>query len=133
MPSRNLMPSLTPLRFQSRNRESYLFKFSTLVITRYRTNRFQSRNRESYLFKCSASSTGAGGCTCTFQSRNRESYLFKSMGCLRLSGNRRSSFQSRNRESYLFKSIARKHPMKLRISFNLVIENLIFSSSFPQA
>ena len=36
---------------------------------------FQSRNRESYLFKGTSKARSRKGCR--FQSRNRESYLFK--------------------------------------------------------
>ena len=38
-------------RFQSRNRESFLFKYNTWSIAVLRTSPFQSRNRESFLFK----------------------------------------------------------------------------------
>ena len=37
-------------------------------------------------------------------------------------------FQSRNRESYLFKTRMEEPVLRTRFSFNLVIENLIFSS-----
>ena len=42
--------------------------------------------------------------------------------------NPRGMFQSRNRESYLFKSRAATVETSPAICFNLVIENLIFSS-----
>ena len=41
--------------------------------------RFQSRNRESYLFKSTTDTDRRGG-KALFQSRNRESYLFKHQG-----------------------------------------------------
>ena len=41
-------------------------------------------------------------------------------------------FQSRNRESYLFKCPERKPIRGCDERFNLVIENLIFSSKSPQ-
>ncbi len=37
--------------FQSRNRESYLFKFDPQLEVGVPSQKFQSRNRESYLFK----------------------------------------------------------------------------------
>ena len=68
--------------FQSRNRESYLFK--EVRVPRSRRKRrwrgiwtFQSRNRESYLFKVNLVVKGIGIRKSRFQSRNRESYLFK--------------------------------------------------------
>ena len=91
-------------KFQSRNRESYLFKVSYRV--RYHTLitcfnlvieslifsriRFAKRLHKSRMD--------------AFQSRNRESYLFK-VECYTCYGftESRSEFQSRNRESYLFK------------------------------
>ena len=63
-----------------------------------------------------------------FQSRNRVSSLFKSVVTTR---NRfhRLPFQSRNRVSSLFKSTQCFWPHQKRVSFNLVIEYLLFSSS----
>ena len=86
--------------FQSRNRESYLFKLGAIIVMLKALRSFQSRNRESYLFK-SRTQLAADTHIILFQSRNRESYLFKhKVG------------------SVLFAAF---------ISFNLVIENLIFS------
>ena len=92
--------------FQSRNRESYLFKESEPARKPTTEISFQSRNRESYLFKLTDSWYIMN--EYLFQSRNRESYLFKYRRpqnshwpdplCL---------FQSRNRESYLFKQSLR--------------------------
>ena len=69
-------------------------------------------------------------CSGLFQSRNRESYLFKqahfSEGLAVA-----IVFQSRNRESYLFKSVSVSRRVKSSWSFNLVIENLIFSRFTP--
>ena len=89
---------------------------------------FQSRNRESYLFK---DRTGGHHLSQqgTFQSRNRESYLFKEEDLPLQKAVDEMKFQSRNRESYLFKQ---GHSVMLsqtdHLCFNLVIENLIFSS-----
>ena len=62
-------------KFQSRNRESYLFKESIADRLQADAEMFQSRNRESYLFKCTFDELGQ--IESMFQSRNRESYLFK--------------------------------------------------------
>ena len=114
------------LTFQSRNRESYLFK-SILGVHPVvaQTSMFQSRNRESYLFKkkvlrCYRNTRNM------FQSRNRESYLFKCF-CRCRCVSRYSKFQSRNRESYLFKEQKPDLVPDTFWGFNLVIENLIFS------
>ncbi len=62
--------------FQSRNRESYLFKSERKGFFPVNLFVFQSRNRESYLFK-SAVNFAETSAPPSFQSRNRESYLFK--------------------------------------------------------
>ena len=111
--------------FQSRNRESYLFKCFKKSLVGLPAREFQSRNRESYLFKGGVQDFFRGENAgfnlgienlifsskhgyyykdrwLPFQSRNRESYLFK----LQKWGDRwekHQQFQSRNRESYLFK------------------------------
>ena len=64
--------------FQSRNRESYLFKLSS---TRrwVRASKFQSRNRESYLFKDFAE-TGINDKSCRFNLAI-ENLIFSSAVC----------------------------------------------------
>ena len=63
-----------------------------------------------------------------FQSRNRESYLFNwPMPCWMR--DRLHTFQSRNRESYLFNTgVDTTDQCGSPAGFNLVIENLIFST-----
>ena len=120
---------ITDIKFQSRNRESYLFKFrdAETGATLHTSSLFQSRNRESYLFKKMPRNDTILPVS-RFQSRNRESYLFKPYLPEHWGHDARLKFQSRNRESYLFKWIKRK-PSRWHTSlcFNLVIENLIFS------
>ena len=111
--------------FQSRNRESYLFKYEKGRVASYLYVAFQSRNRESYLFKqkqqgccdnpvesfnlvienlifsSSTENVPTSQVPVSFQSRNRESYLFKRDESTLETGV--LEFQSRNRESYLFK------------------------------
>ena len=119
--------------FQSRNRESYLFKLLLLLFRGFShrsfnlvienlifSSKFQSRNRN-------LSGVRAGSPPCF----NIENLIFSSL----LSPRR--EFQSRNRESYLFKPPHRK-PYRTclhhrcfyerGICFNLGIKNLSFPS-----
>ena len=87
---------------------------------------FQSRNRESYLFKCAGVPLGSSRTRCfnlvienlIFSRRFQRDREIES-----------AEFQSRNRESYLFKPVDKSTTLRdVATSFNLVIENLIFSS-----
>ena len=94
---------------------------------------FQSRNRESCLFKsyreCDNWAPGK-----RFQSRNRESCLFKwDPAGKRTDLSQPWKFQSRNRESCLFKLSVESFLQRfVDDSFNLVIENLVFSSQIQE-
>ena len=93
------VPSTPPLSFQSRNRESFDF--------RYRDPEIAGRDYQA------------------FQSRNRESFDFSFAGDKMRRFNR--TFQSRNRESFDF-SEEEKTPIVDRVvCFNLVIESLLIS------
>ena len=112
--------------FQSRNRESFLFKLSllfssnsnwacfNLVIENLFFSRQWSMRRWFMLMR--------------FQSRNRESFLFKTTPRIIITAWIPVKFQSRNRESFLFKAQGGYCGYQMRNSFNLVIENLFFSS-----
>ena len=93
-------------------------------LERVKWRSFQSRNRESYLFKCIQSYRVYK----EIKSFNLviENLIFSSLSSAsrRLSYH---VFQSRNRESYLFKFEYRLSNLADFFSFNLVIENLIFS------
>ena len=110
--------------FQSRNRESYLFKRSEGVEVDDTAFLFQSRNRESYLFKTEIELLAERADQCfnlvienlIFSSALRNAFVYAF--CL---------FQSRNRESYLFKFSKIVRFSCACVCFNLVIENLIFS------
>ena len=116
-----------PASFQSRNRESFLFKAWVKVLSvaylecfnLVIENLFFSSERPIQLKK---------RMLVMFQSRNRESFLFKCelSECI---VNAATEFQSRNRESFLFKTPLRPSSSQQRLSsrFNLVIENLFFS------
>ena len=118
----------------------------------YAGNMFQSRNRESYLFKCIH--TGNALIVASFN-LVIESLIFSSTVLLLTPHHEGQSFnlvieslifsrwwtfgsdcalgwdlfQSRNRESYLFKDIHIWWETAKCVSFNLVIESLIFSSA----
>ena len=62
-------------KFQSRNRESYLFKFRFLAMLRTSLRGF-NLVIENLIFS-RISMAGMPGLASMFQSRNRESYLFK--------------------------------------------------------
>ena len=134
--------------FQSRNRESYLFKMSMILACARRTM-FQSRNRESYLFKINKSNRKiryhyvsiSESRILSFQAKIRNTarnqiipVSISESRILSFQGNprRRTNFtdymfQSRNRESYLFKPDDLDGNFVFVFCFNLGIENLIFS------
>ena len=62
--------------FQSRNRDTFLFKLKMWLTGMLAIGRFQSRNRDTFLFKC-ATGHLAGCAIRAFQSRNRDTFLFK--------------------------------------------------------
>ena len=118
--------------FQSRNRESYLFKFGILLLPSL-TLSFQSRNRETYLFKDILIVNHALLALHIDFNLGIEKLIFsrddRNIWCLNnqdvsisesrnlsfqvdaLSGSelRLFLFQSRNRETYLFKSLTDFH------------------------
>ena len=95
----------------------------------YASMKFQSRNRESYLFKCLPARLPPDGDVPCFN-LVIENLIFSSHALLDTQP-QRLKFQSRNRESYLFKTITcgQVSLPSVASSFNLVIENLIFSRS----
>ena len=111
--------------FQSRNRESYLFKVESFIVY-IKIGLFQSRNRESYLFKYQSKASLPSGFTQRFN-LVIESLIF-SRKSLEAPTTRGRQFQSRNRESYLFKRGNLEQAERNLHRFNLVIESLIFSS-----
>ena len=139
------------LKFQSRNRESFLFKselhlqivklyycfnlaIENLFFSSFRQNvfatpglfRFQSRNRESFLFKCTTAECQILICT-EFQSRNRESFLFKEYPTF--TKGRASGWVSISQSRiFSFQGRHRQFDERRYWSFNLAIENLFFSS-----
>ena len=90
------------LKFQSRNRESYLFKMPISSRMSSTMFLFQSRNRESYLFKCRSFARSLRPAQSCFNLAI-ENLIFSSLTCEMLVADP-EAFQSRNRESYLFKS-----------------------------
>ena len=89
-----------PFKFQSRNRDAFLFKDGSPCDRARRSDQFQSRNRDAFLFKFKVAALGLG--------------LF-------------IQFQSRNRDAFLFKCVGTGGPHIELNSFNLVIEMLFFS------
>ncbi len=86
---------------------------------------FQSRNRESYLFKRTApvpKHHKLGGFNLVIENLIFSSKTAKPAHAWL------TAFQSRNRESYLFKPTSSLPNASGSSCFNLVIENLIFSS-----
>ena len=117
-----------PSAFQSRNRESFVFKNTRLKMDGLK---FLSRFNpaiENLLF----SRRNRIQCECgkdyPFQSRNRESFVFKSAADLHLNIFA-IKFQSRNRESFVFKNPPVPPLYLFSFSFNPAIENLLFSSA----
>ena len=91
------------LSFQSRNRDTFLFKpniFAQLVACGLM---FQSRNRDTFLFK-ETRRVGQETQSVWFQSRNRDTFLFKEVKeYLPAWKQNNPEFQSRNRDTFLFK------------------------------
>ena len=112
------------IRFQSRNRESYLFKPERRCLFA-RPDACFNLVIENLIFSSLPKCRTKVFIRWKFQSRNRESYLFKYRK--RTVYKRYCGFQSRNRESYLFKRLPLWCAYSRYNSFNLVIENLIFS------
>ena len=117
-------------KFQSRNRESYLFKIGSGM---QKMRGFYGFNLviENLIFSSIFATFTVHDVMYPFQSRNRESYLFKFD---------RQPFQRRSQshrfnlviENLIFSSAPRPfglRPISLVFRFNLVIENLIFSST----
>ena len=113
--------------FQSRNRESYLFKereqreadkASRLSFNLVIENLIFSRGHWRAVI----------GILRPFQSRNRESYLFKSRHCDPRIRERSILCFNLVIESLIFSRIWCDSWIRLQVSFNLVIESLIFSS-----
>ena len=141
--------------FQSRNRESYLFKvrgiraefgcpisrfnlvIENLIFSSHLECEccvgldflFQSRNRESYLFKFHTTPHQTATLSRGFN-LVIENLIFSSLDSANTDANNKK-FQSRNRESYLFKSGGIELAAAIESGFNLVIENLIFSKNAP--
>ena len=111
--------------FQSRNRESFLFKYRNLITQMMSNLRF-NLVIESLFFSRSHHSHHSLRPN-LFQSRNRESFLFKSRFWMAMAI-QSITFQSRNRESFLFKMGRKNSPYETILRFNLVIESLFFSS-----
>ena len=93
---------MVAMEFQSRNRESYLFKSRAISIERPCAPKGFNLVIENLIFSSQQELIEGNHPHETFQSRNRESYLFK------FDENAYpfadvAMFQSRNRESYLFK------------------------------
>ena len=135
--------------FQSRNRDTFLFKVWRVVDSDDTSPEFQSRNRDTFLFKLH-SDTGRVKNDTSFQSRNRDTFLFKREVRAHIAWQDKA-FQSRNRDTFLFKLGAARwdqHGITVSISqsryfsfqdaalceyyrlylrFNLAIEILFFS------
>ena len=71
-----LVGLIVDAEFQSRNRESFIFKSGISTNLRKGFSEFQSRNRESFIFKTQRVQRKPLDCQ-PFQSRNRESFIFK--------------------------------------------------------
>ena len=91
-------------KFQSRNREAYLFKAYTATVNGHVVGSFNLVIEKLIFSRQNNGGTPQSITRVKFQSRNREAYLFKTFvpntGVLE-----RDGFQSRNREAYLFKGI----------------------------
>ena len=140
------------MMFQSRNRESYLFKsgyeqyqfqdihcfnlvIENLIFSRHQSrhrpeqwqHRFQSRNRESYLFKAGMCAITAAMFPASFN-LVIENLIFSSRNLIRRRDHQLKSFNLVI-ENLIFSSGQMNSSVRKRAqSFNLVIENLIFSS-----
>ena len=114
--------------FQSRNRDTFLFKYLQVITEQGERDEFQSRNRDTFLFKPLTHIASPGGCDIIvsiltieilffsrstvsrsppdnlslFQSRNRDTFLFKQHTIVR-GRDSTCKFQSRNRDTFLFK------------------------------
>ena len=112
-------------RFQSRNRESFLFKEDFVFTPDAPTGLFQSRNRESFLFKLNIRQTFRCAPT-KFQSRNRESFLFKKFNSF-LMPTEVFRFNLVIENLFFSSRLQPQRKLSNRPRFNLVIENLFFS------
>ena len=136
--------------FQSRNRDTFLFKWAALQSAAYSklvsisqsryfsfqgqhceicSNAdlmFQSRNRDTFLFKTSKSKRVYSGII-KFQSRNRDTFLFKR----RLTSNEEIFFYVVSISQSRYFSFQGNKPLdviqEMRLCFNLAIEILFFS------
>ncbi len=145
---------LVSAMFQSRNRDTFLFKdrspcghalsdcrFNLVIEILFFSSRLFLRMLISHwvcfnlvieiLFFSRWRHPDLQGDHNEFQSRNRDTFLFKT-ACEKRLPKALSLFQSRNRDTFLFKSNSRSAEREPNtFCFNLVIEILFFSSLIP--
>ena len=114
-------------KFQSRNRDTFLFKKPLELIRNPLHGMFQSRNRDTFLFKVSTVSVIVADSDCF--NLVIEILFFSSPFFYIILCRLPDMFQSRNRDTFLFKPSRSRQTQRCRLPcFNLVIEILFFSS-----